>query len=329
MKFYQFLALCLLVIVAGCVKQTTPQAVDIQKPFTYSDQYYQNLRDYKKSDHEITYGWFADYSQTFSIGYHFIGLPDSLDICSLWGGIPSLRKNDPKDSVTSYNPVAYNEMIQVRTQKGVKMVVPVITRMQALKWTKLTDDGIKAYGDYLMGMVFDNDLDGLDCDYEPEGDWLQGDNFVKLIQYIGQSLGPKSKNPQKLLIVDFYSQAPPAAVEPYVNYFVRQSYNATSDATLQSQYNTVAAYCPTKKFIVTENIGDNWQNGGVAFTQANGNNKTKAGTQLYSLEGMARWEPATGRKGGWGGFYMQRDYNLDPPYKNFRRCIQIVNPSVK
>jgi hypothetical protein len=329
MKIYHFFAVCLVVIAMGCQKQNTPQALAIQKPFTYSDQYYQNLRDYKKSDHELCYGWFADYAQTYSYGFHFAGLPDSLDICSLWGGIPSNRLKDPKDSITHYNPAVYQEMMDARTIRGMKMVVPVITRMQALKWTQLTDAGIQKYGDYLVGMVLDNDLDGLDCDYEPDGDFLTGANFTKLIQYVGQFLGPKSKNPGKMLIIDFYTTVPPAATEPYTNLYVRQAYNAASDAALEADYKALGTWCPTKKFIVTENIGDNWANGGVPFTQANGNNLTSTGTQLYSLEGMARWEPAEGRKGGFGGFYMQRDYNLDPPYKNFRRCIQIANPAVR
>ncbi|MNR09523.1 hypothetical protein D3C85_1257280 [compost metagenome] len=89
------------------------------------------------------------------------------------------------------------------------------------------------------------------------------------------------------------------------------------------------AWCPVNKFIVTENIGDNWQNGGVAFTEADGNRLTKEGKQLYSLEGMARWNPVEGKKAGFGAFYMQRDYNLDPPYKNFRRSIQAANPAVR
>ena len=209
------------------------------------------------------------------------------------------------------------------------MVVPVIVRMEEKKWTKLTDEGIIAYGDWLKGMVFDNDLDGLDLDYEPEGDWLQGANFTKLVTYLGQFMGPKSSNPEKLLIVDFYNQLPPAETEPFVNYFVRQSYNAASATTLQNQYNGVKAWCPVNKFIVTENIGDNWQNGGVAFTEADGNRLTKEGKQLYSLEGMARWNPVEGKKAGFGAFYMQRDYNLDPPYKNFRRSIQAANPAVR
>ncbi|RYE36273.1 MAG: hypothetical protein EOP48_29740, partial [Sphingobacteriales bacterium] len=124
-----FLSFAVLLVLAGCEKQNMPRALEIQKPFKYTDKYYENLRAYKKSDHQLAFGWFADYSQSFSFGLHFKGLPDSIDIVSLWGGIPSMRQNDPKDSVTSYNPTAYEEMRYVREVKGIKMVVPVIVRM--------------------------------------------------------------------------------------------------------------------------------------------------------------------------------------------------------
>ena len=46
-------------------------------------------------------------------------------------------------------------------------------------------------------------------------------------------------------------------------------------------------------------------------------------------EGMARWNPTQGKKGGFGAFYGHRDYNSNPPYKWFRLGIQIQNPAVK
>ena len=49
-------------------------------PTTYGPQYYKNLRDYKKSDHEISFMWFAQWSGQNSMAVRFNGLPDSLDI---------------------------------------------------------------------------------------------------------------------------------------------------------------------------------------------------------------------------------------------------------
>ena len=44
----------------ACKKQTTPEALTLQVPKTYSEEYYANLRAYKKSDHQICYGWYSD-----------------------------------------------------------------------------------------------------------------------------------------------------------------------------------------------------------------------------------------------------------------------------
>src|SRR3712207_9574376 len=68
--------------------------IEVQKPLTYSDQYYQNLRDYKASEHSIAFMWFAQYGAQNSMAVRFNGLPDSLDICSLWGGIHSTRSEE-------------------------------------------------------------------------------------------------------------------------------------------------------------------------------------------------------------------------------------------
>ena len=46
-------------MMASC--NTDIESLTIQRPLTYDDQYYQNLRDYKESDHEIAFGWFAQY----------------------------------------------------------------------------------------------------------------------------------------------------------------------------------------------------------------------------------------------------------------------------
>jgi len=328
-------------IATGC--DTDTEALEIQKLKTYDDQYYENLRAYKKSDHCLSFGWYAAYAPLEGVkgykdpaswGERIAGLPDSLDICSLWMGIPG---ND--STKTNYAPVAYADMIFVRKVKGTRFVAPTIVRMNhkiALKdgteydlSQNHNDEGIKVFGQYLVDQVLDADIDGVDLDYEPEGDWMQGENFTKLVAYIGQYFGLQGKYPEKLLCVDFYGQYPPAETDPYVNYYIRQSYSASSAGVLQSQFSGIS-WSSSTKFIVTETFGDNYANGGVAFTEVDGNNKTIDGSQMYSLEGMARWNPTQGKKAGFGAFYFDRDYfsKTGIPYYNMRRCIQIANPAI-
>lgn len=334
------------IVFAGC--DTDVEALEIQKLKTYDEQYYENIRAYKKTPHCLSFGWYAAYAniegvegykEPSSWGERIIGLPDSLDICSLWMGIPS---NDPASN--EYAPIAYADMRYAQEKLGTRFIAPTITRMNKVitlrDGTKYdlaankTDEGIAVYGQYLVDQVLDSGIDGVDLDYEPEGDWLMDDEFTKLVKYIGQYFGPLGKYPDKLLCVDFYSKYPLKETEPYVNYFIRQAYTQGftehSATRLQGYYDLISWAAP-EKFIVTETFGEWYENGGSPFTEADGNTVTTDGSQMYSLEGMARWNPTQGNKAGFGAFYFDRDYfsKTGIPYYNMRRCIQIANPAVR
>lgn len=340
------LTLLSLLALTSCVKE---KALNIQTPYTYDEQYYENLRAYKKTEHTICFGWYAAYRDgsgyldPASWGKRILGLPDSMDIVSLWMGVPS---NDSNDVQNDYGPLAYADLRFVREKKGTRFVLPTITRMDHVITLRdgtqydlaanRTDEGIAVYAQYLVDMALDYDMDGVDLDYEPAGDWLQGDRFTKLVEHIAQYFGPKSPNPEKLLIIDFYSQAPPVATGQYASYFIRQAYSQGTGgiqtaSNLQNYYNAVQAAVPPEKFIVTENFGDFSENGGTPFTEANGNQISSDGSRMHSLEGMARWNPTQGKKGGFGAFYFDRDYysKTGIPYYNVRRAIQIANPAIK
>lgn len=299
---------------------TDIENMEIQKPYTYDDKYYENLREYKKSNHQISYMWFADYTTSLSLGTRFLGLPDSLDICSLWSGMPA------KGSA------AYEEMRFVQKVKGTKVIFctfPTVENKPEIMELP-EDQWVKALGDQILNTIYQNDLDGVDMDYELKTDWMGKDgHMTELIEYLGQYIGPKGKDPEKLLIVDVtIGKQIPGGYE-YLNYLVSQAYEATKAEELQTYYNYVSTQLDSKRFIVTTNMGDFYQTGGLAFTEYNGNTTSAYGGRLYSLEGMARWNPLEGPKGGFGAFYGQRDYNNNPSYKYFRQAIQQQNPAVQ
>jgi len=75
---------------------TDVEALEIQKLKTYDEQYFENLRAFKKSDHEISYAYYeawspiegvTGYKDPASWGERMVGLPDSIDIVNLWMGI--------------------------------------------------------------------------------------------------------------------------------------------------------------------------------------------------------------------------------------------------
>ncbi len=313
-------------LIASC--DTDVENADVIGPTTYDAQYYQNLRDYKKSDHQIAWGWFSDYSQMNSMATRFLGLPDSLDICSLWGGIPS---DDSTHIDTHYLPDVYKEMKFVQQTKGTRLVVPSIIRIKEHPeyydsiWVKQDDPqaAMRAYAQALLRPIFENGIDGIDMDYEPEGDPLSDSNLDYFVAYVGQFVGPMASpdstytypdgftikgDPNMLLCIDYYSAAPSANTLPYTNWYVNQTYGGSPGRVPFTD-------CPTEKVVYTENVGDNWKN-----------------AECGKLLTYARYRPATGRKGGFGAFYMHRDYINTGwgcnNYANIRHGIQIQNPAV-
>lgn len=357
------LILALAGVFIACNREPVPLDLQPQSAYAKSDQYYENLRAYKASEHSICYLWFADYGVPTSPAYRFSAIPDSVDIVSLWGGIPKEGTLDRE------------EMYEMRRLKGTKLVTVTIIRIKyfykqlgitayvdaynaayqpaydaAIAAGKTPEEAateaeniadaagisagnqdVKAHktpdaegnypewcqklGDHLLKEMWDNDLDGIDLDYEPEGDVLSGDRMTTFIKYLAQYIGcgEGAKDPSKLLIIDHFGTNPPVATEPYVNYKVRQLYSnqggSISDAVFNSSW-------PVEKQVFAENIGDLWKTGG-------------------KMEEYAAFQHSSGKmKGGFGAFHGQRDYNTVAsgsnnviPYGHMRRAIQLQNPA--
>lgn len=328
MKIMKYIMPLLLIACMFASCDTDVENATVVAPTTYGPQYYKNLRDYKKSDHSIAWGWFADYTQSTSLATRFLGLPDSLDICSLWGGIPS---DDSTHVDTHYLPEVYREMKYVQEVKGTRLVVPSIIRIRTRPefydsiWVKQNDPqaAMRAYAQDLLRPIFENGLDGIDMDYEPEGDPLTGSNLDYFVEYVGQFVGPMASpdstftypdgftikgNPNMLLCIDYYNSAPGSNTNKFTNWYVNQTYGGSPGRVPFSG-------CPTEKVVYTENVGDNWKD-----------------AECGQLLNYARYQPSTGRKGGFGAFFMHRDYiNIGygcSNYANMRHGIQIQNPAI-
>lgn len=328
MKIMKYIMPLLLIACMFASCDTDVENATVVAPTTYGPQYYKNLRDYKKSDHAIAWGWFADYTQSTSLATRFLGLPDSLDICSLWGGIPS---DDSTHVDTHYLPEVYREMKYVQEVKGTRLVVPSIIRIRTRPefydsiWVKQNDPqaAMRAYAQDLLRPIFENGLDGIDMDYEPEGDPLSGSNLDYFVEYVGQFVGPMASpdstftypdgftikgNPNMLLCIDYYNSAPGSNTNKFTNWYVNQTYGGSPGRVPFSG-------CPTEKVVYTENVGDNWK-----------------AAECGQLLNYARYQPSTGRKGGFGAFFMHRDYiNTGygcSNYANMRHGIQIQNPAI-
>ncbi|MCD8072818.1 MAG: glycoside hydrolase family 18 [Alistipes sp.] len=73
---------CLLAV--GCSDWTDTERKGFFEP--RPDEYYQVLREWKKTDHSVTFGWFGNWTgQGASLVNCLMGLPDSVDFVSMWG----------------------------------------------------------------------------------------------------------------------------------------------------------------------------------------------------------------------------------------------------
>ena len=222
-------------------------------------------------------------------------------------------------------------MKYVQEVKGTRLVVPTIIRIRTRPefydsiWVKQNDPqaAMRAYAQDLLRPIFENGLDGIDMDYEPEGDPLSGGNLDYFVEYVGQFVGPMASpdstftypdgftikgNPNMLLCIDYYGSAPSGNTNKFTNWYVNQTYGGSPGRVPFSG-------CPTEKVVYTENVGDNWM-----------------AAECGQLLNYARYQPSTGRKGGFGAFFMHRDYiNTGygcSNYANMRHGIQIQNPAI-
>ena len=330
----------------------------IQKPYTYDEQYFENLREYKKSKHTMSYVYYAawaplegltGYKDPASWGERIIGLPDSLDICNLWMGYPS-----PNPESESYAPVAYADMKYAQEKLGTRFVLhgdaattrDVVYKGDTLdiqdlynQWKAGTGteeafrEALHNHAKIMIDKVNEAGLDGVDVDWEPQpAVWKDKQVLVDLMKYLRENL------PGKLIILDLFSDIPPAEVNEYIDYLVIQCYTpqiGCSVANLKNFYTTrgINAGIPAEKIIACEQGGqtDYALNGGGLWKETNNGTQiyTTDGSEMYSFEGFAR-HTSENNMAGWGVFYVDRNYySTKGPYYEFRKGIQVANPSIR
>ena len=304
-----------------------------------SEQYYEQLRAYKKTDHPVAFGWFGSWvGAGASLENSLRGLPDSVDFVSIWGNWHSLTAERKAD-------LAY-----VQNVKGTRALLCFIVAnvgdqltpegVEPLEYWGEGEAGIRRYANAICDTIDKYGYDGFDYDYEPNygspGNIAGKPEAEKIfIEELGKRIGRKSGT-DKMLVIDGEPQTINPEVGDYFNYFIVQAYSCSSDGNLDSRLNStirnfdgkLTAQEVAKRYIVTENFENYAAAGGVPYRDRNGN-------QMMSLEGMARWMPILDglfvQKGGVGTYHMEYEYNAgsQPSYPALRKAIQIMNPAVK
>ena len=333
-------------VVTGCDNKI--EKLELQKFNTYTlDEnalsekdraYYENLRDWKKSEHTISYVYFAAWAPPEGATSLFIeyknmkprlmSLPESLDIVNLWMGTPMKEeytdacfygnvKNEETGEIErapmhtyDFSPNAYFDLEYCQKFKGTKFVMHADAShygqefdLEGKKWTVSGSDeeSIRAYGRLVVDIVNTHGLDGVDFDYEGWG----SQQIFWVVDEVGKTFGPKGTNPEKLLIVDYFGGYPGANIEPYINYLVKQAYSAQGSSV------GGPSWCPAEKMVYCEQYeqssgeGPNYLNGGYPA----GTNPQ--GEKMYTLERYARYssEATEGKGGGFGAYYIDNDYD--------------------
>ena len=333
-------------VVTGCDNKI--EKLELQKFNTYTlDEnalsekdraYYENLRDWKKSEHTISYVYFAAWAPPEGATSLFIeyknmkprlmSLPDSLDIVNLWMGTPMKEeytdacfygnvKNEETGEIErapmhtyDFSPNAYFDLEYCQKFKGTKFVMHADAShygqefdLEGKKWTVSGSDeeSIRAYGRLVVDIVNTHGLDGVDFDYEGWG----SQQIFWVVDEVGKTFGPKGTNPEKLLIVDYFGGYPGANIEPYINYLVKQAYSAQGSSV------GGPSWCPAEKMVYCEQYeqssgeGPNYLNGGYPA----GTNPQ--GEKMYTLERYARYssEATESKGGGFGAYYIDNDYD--------------------
>lgn len=323
MKLRIFFSACAMALMGISLTScdTDIEKIDVQDPYKYDAQYYKNLRDFHNSDHEISYCYYSSWSYSQSpnsYGQRFIGLPDSLDIINLWEDVVTKEKY----------PVAYADMKFCQEVRGQKFVMhgdashynhqfwyrdenlnideSRVINLKDIDASGLSrEEAIRAYARWAVDTVVKCELDGVDFDYEGWGN----QDMIWVADECNKYFGPEGKWPEKLFIIDFFGGSPNGC-DDVTDYFVRQAYS------WQIGFQTGNSGRPYEKLVLCESTGAEAANGG------------KDGAKVREY---AAFEPASGRKGGFGAFYIDYNYQSTSgiPYKEFREAIQIQNPAIK
>lgn len=106
-----------------------------------SEQYYEQLRAYKQTDHTVAFGWFGNWvGAGASLENSLRGLPDSVDFVSIWGNWHSL------------NDVRKADLAYVQQKKGTRALICFIVANVGDQLTPEGIDPIEYWGEGEQGI---------------------------------------------------------------------------------------------------------------------------------------------------------------------------------
>ncbi|MEG0889706.1 MAG: glycoside hydrolase family 18 [Bacteroides sp.] len=323
------------------------------------EEYYKALREYKKTKHPIVFGWYSEWTGTgINMNNQLRGIPDSMDIVSLWGGAFNLteaQKSDLKEVREKKGTrILYCQHImdigRSHTPSSVEKDHMVdgkqygsLEEAMAAYWGWYGNHGdtsvegvekaIRKYARVIIDSINKYQYDGFDIDYEPNYGYggnisSYPDRMEILIDELSKEFGPKSGT-GRIFMVDGEPQTLNTASGPLLDYYVIQAYYSSGDADLDNRFNKLLRKFGSvedeatilRKTVWCEDFEKHKGDGGPRFT-------TRDGVVTYSLKGMALYyRPEMDTRIGGVGAYR---FNLCRPINDYffmREVIQVLNPA--
>lgn len=110
------------------------------------ESYYQALREWKKTDHSISFGWFSGWGDPAVLTASMLmGLPDSMDMVSLWDNSSNLSQGKIED------------LRMVQQKKGTKVLMCTFIQYVGKGFTPAEYDVDEATREAFWGWVDDDE----------------------------------------------------------------------------------------------------------------------------------------------------------------------------
>ncbi|MBC9932029.1 EndoS/ChiA family endoglycosidase [Chitinophaga qingshengii] len=329
LSFSLVTVLMMMLFGTSCTKElrssdTAPNSESLKASVTAVTESLDSLLAYKSRPHEIYAAFYRLEGPCYGpapFGTNFSQVPDSLDVLILFCFSPS-------------SPVASQVPGWINTlhTKGTKVILT--GNLNLIPGATHDSVGYAMTARYIMDSVVNKyGFDGYDIDIEsqPSGQTLT--DMAGVYKALSRYLGPKSGTGRLLTFDTNQSGSNSLFQKVYtmVDYVWLQAYGRGA-STLQGTWATFAPYITSSQFVP-----------GFSFYEERGD---QAGNVWYDITypvngtgrayDYARWEPASGKKGGVFGYAIDRDAPLTsstdnnayaPTYIVSKQLIQIMNPA--
>lgn len=290
------------------------------------EAYYAQLRNYKKSDHPVAFGWFGGWAgRSASLEKSLAGLPDSVDFVSLWGNWKNPTQAQKEDLKFVQEVKGTKVLICWQVHDIGDQLTPEAPegwaeqnpgkdfRHEFWGWGETEESRLAAVEKYaraILDTIRTHNYDGFDIDAEPfipqigfqpkEELWDLNRKFIThFVKILSTELGPKSGT-GKMLVVDGDPKELPDTLAHYFDYFILQAYTSHTMNTgdnlqyrFDKQYEkfknvlTPEQFC--KKTIITENFEEGTNITEYKYIAAEGE-EYKPLYEGLAPESMLKWE---------------------------------------